>query len=628
MLRTGPARWLCALKWLVALVVFGASAPVSADPLPSTLDDFFHPGTQPDTSGGVDFDPILASYNCRACHELTGETEVPVFSRWNGSMMAQSVRDPVFQAALVIANQDAAFSGDICLRCHAPGAWLAGRSTPTDGSALTADDYDGVTCNFCHRLVDPVYEAGVSPPDDEPILDDLAALGLLPADRGGGNYVVDPSDVRRGPFDDVPLNLHGVPILVSPLHQKAELCASCHEVSNPLFTRQPDGSYAMNTLGAEHPTSLNAEMFPVERTYSEWLNSQFANGGVDLGGIFGGNHPTGIMETCQDCHMPDMATRGCVFGDPFQDRPDVPSHDFGGGNTWVQDMVYNLYPDDTSYEYLQESKDRATYMLQNAALVEVTAGACSIDVRVTNQTGHKLPTGYPEGRRMWLSVEFRDEGLSPILTRGAYDFLSADLTTDTKVYEALAGLDAAMAALTGLPAGPSFHFVLNNQWYKDNRIPPRGFTNAAYAAFGGAPVGASYADGQYWDDTTFRVPAGATSAVVRLHYQTASKEYIEFLRDENSTNDAGDVLYDQWQQTGMSEPVLMREVTVSGLTGAAFGDADCDADVDLADWALLYGCLSGPDGVLGLGCEALDAQHDARTDLSDVAAWQNVYDGV
>jgi lactate dehydrogenase-like 2-hydroxyacid dehydrogenase len=40
--------------------------------------------------------------------------------------------------------------------------WLAGRSSPTDGSRMTAADADGVSCALCHRMVDPVYKAGVS----------------------------------------------------------------------------------------------------------------------------------------------------------------------------------------------------------------------------------------------------------------------------------------------------------------------------------------------------------------------------------------------------------------------------------------------------------------------------------
>ena len=73
--------------------------------------------------------------------------------------------------------------------------------------------------------------------------------------------------------------------------------------------------------------------------------------------------------------------------------------------------------------------------------------------------------------------------------------------------------------------GPSFHFVLNNKVFKDNRIPPRGFTNAAYAEFGGGPTSDySYADGQYWDETwSYDIPGrsgdGGGDAVLPEHEQ-------------------------------------------------------------------------------------------------------------
>jgi len=57
---------------------------------------------------------------------------------------------------------------------------------------------------------------------------------------------------------------------------------------------------------------------------------------------------------------------------------------------------------------------------------------------------------------------------------------------------------------------------------------------------------------------------------VRLIYQTASKEYIEFLRD-NSPDDGqnnGEILYDLWEQSGKSKPEVM--------VGARFGDETCE----------------------------------------------------
>jgi hypothetical protein len=75
-----------------------------------------------------------------------------------------------------------------------------------------------------------------------------------------------------------------------------------------------------------------------------------------------------------------------------------------------------------------------------------------------------------------------------------------------------------------------------------------------------APVNYEYADGQYWDDTNFSVPPATRRVEVRLYHQLTTREYIEFLRDENRTNAAGQVAYDQWVLHGKSEPTRMDEV--------------------------------------------------------------------
>src|SRR5262249_49317446 len=151
----------------------------------------------------------------------------------------------------------------------------------------------------------------------------------------------------------------------------------------------------------------------------------------------------------------------------------------------------------------------------------------ALKVRVINQTGHKLPSGYPEGRRMWVNVRFTNGNGVQIAERGHYDVATATLTgSDTKGDEARVGGGAAVWALTGIPVGPSFHFAANNTWYFDDRIPPRGFTNAGFAAVQSAPVGYSYVDGQYWDDSLFVIPVGAATAAVTVYYQSTSREYI------------------------------------------------------------------------------------------------------
>jgi len=158
---------------------------------------------------------------------------------------------------------------------------------------------------------------------------------------------------------------------------------------------------------------------------------------------------------------------------------------------------------------------------------------------------------------------------------GDYNPTNSVLTSDVeaKIYAGHPGIETILASALGLLPGPSLHFVLNNQTYEDNRIPPRGFTNPNYAAFGGAPVGHHYYDGQYWDDTLYPLPAGATRAEVRLYYQSTSKAVVEFLRDENRTNTKGQEMYDLWNNNGKCPPTLISEatwVTAFGMKSARF----------------------------------------------------------
>ena len=135
-----------------------------------------------------------------------------------------------------------------------------------------------------------------------------------------------------------------------------------------------------------------------------------------------------------------------------------------------------------------------------------------------------------------------------------------------------------MPGQRGLPAGPSFHFALNNQVVDDNRIPPLGYTFEAFNKAGAAPYKDGkpdpdrYQDGQFWDTTFYELPDGVVRGVVRLLYQTASKEYIEFLRDENpyEGNNNGAILYDLWRQSGRSQPEVMAESEFGLITTRQF----------------------------------------------------------
>jgi hypothetical protein len=329
-----------------------------------------------------------------------------------------------------------------------------------------------------------------------------------------------------------------------------------------VFVQAAPGDYAPNSFDAKHPTMGVRNMFPVERTFSEWSQSEYATTGV-YAPQFAGTKPDGIVSTCQDCHMHDVDARGCSeAGSPR--RLDLPQHDMMGGNYFMADVLPALHPGEVDVTALQDAKQRAIGMLQKAATMAVTPENFGVSVRITNETGHKLPSGYPEGRRIWLNVVARDLNGVAVYESGAYDPSTGALGHDPqlKIYELHAGLSPALAGALGMPAGPSFHFVLSDTIFMDNRIPPRGFANAAFAAVQSPPVDYSYADGQYWDDTPYILPREAKTVTVTLYYQSTSKEYVEFLRDENVTNAAGQVMYDAWVAAGKAAPVVMQQTTV------------------------------------------------------------------
>ncbi len=546
----------------LAVAAWGRAAQ---GPVPTTLEDFFLPGSQPGQSGTLE-----TSDKCDNCHGGFDAAVEPAFN-WRGSMMAHAARDPLFFAAMAIAEQDAPASGDLCIRCHTPKGWLEGRSSPTDGSALQAKDRESVGCDACHRLVRPT-PLGTNPhPGDSDYVSgthaaDQAYLGSLdsiPRFFGNGMMVVDDANAKRGPFVDANATHQ---MFYSPFHRQAELCGTCHDVSNPAFTRVSGAEYVPNAFDLRAADSDPHGMVPIERTFSEWGASAYNTPEGVYAPQFGGNKDT--VSTCQDCHMRDVSGVACnKAGAVFRD--DQPLHDLTGGNTFVPLLVAALYPDEVSAAAIAAGIGRARTMLQKAATLESSwqgvEDGYRVDVRVTNETGHKLPSGYPEGRRMWLRLRAYDAADLQLYESGAYDTASALLShdPDLKLYEVHPGISYRLAALLGAAAGPSFHMVLNDTIYSDNRIPPRGFTNAAFQAIQSEPVGESYADGEYWDDTEYMVPIGATRVVVELLYQTTSLEFVEFLRDENVTNAAGQTMYDLWAAHGKSRPEVMASDTLA-----------------------------------------------------------------
>lgn len=592
----------------VALIVLGCAAVVTAAVINMTFEDFHLSGTQ---IGDVPANAIFTSNNCAACHGNYAPAEEPYFA-WKGSLMGNAGRDPLFYAQMTTANQDVANVGYFCMRCHVPMSFVTGHAYQPDGSTLDGRDLDGVSCHFCHAMVDPIYQPGVSPPQDQNI---LAGLAGVPAYYANAMFVLDPTGLRRGPRSNL-TPPHAV--AASPFHRSGAYCGTCHDVGNVAVTRQPDGTYQYNTIDERTPSEDPAAQFPLERTYTEWKLSAFANGGVDMGGRFGGSGPT-VVSTCQDCHMPKTTGRACIGG-PV--RGDLAQHDFAGASSWVLEIIGLYYQNDPNVNQaaLADGRAKAIDMVQRAASLDVIQSCGAIRVRVINESGHKIPTGHIEGRRIWVNARFYDASDLLVGEYGHYDAAEAHLDeATTHVYEMKIGLSPTAAQLTGYPAGETTHMSLADIIVKDSRIPPRGFTNANYAAAGAPVVAWTYADGQYWDDAYFGVPPTAARYEVTVYYQTVTRHYIEALRDGNVTDQWGNILYNLWLQTNKGAPVAMTS-TQAGLIAFEPGDMDCDGDLDADDLLDFVRVLLGLEGDPARVAIA-DMNRDGRADGADIAPY-------
>ncbi len=548
---------------------------------------FTHNGTQPGLTH-----PVIGNQDCKGCHgNFDTAAHIEPWTTWSGSMMGQAGRDPLFWAALDVANNDVPGIGDWCLRCHAPKAWLEGRAEPpagsTDGCGLLGKidewggDFDGLDCHTCHRMT----------------INDDPPPGQSSFFLGNGEFWIDDGNCngvpcRLGPYD---YPADGTPPphewAYSSYHESSDMCGACHNVTSPARTLIDDG------IDTGVP-------FPIERTYDEWLASDFGPSGA-------------TFQTCQGCHMPD-ATKNPAYASSFglnNHSGDLPIHQFAGGNAWVPDVLRGEYPNLGIDANLVATRDWALDMLQNrSALVELNAPTAfvpgqSLDVavRVTNLTGHKLPTGYPEGRRMWLNVQARDGSSTVFWESGAYDPATGVLTEDVqlKVYEVkqgiwnLHGTGACDTEDTG--SADLFHFTLNDCVALDNRIPPLGFDAAGDIeiapvnhvfpeAFPGSGILVNYDDTDY----SIPIPAGIDGPVqltATLRYQTSSKEYVEFLAGEATDNgfpndciertgglpgmSRGEVLHDMWTRHGRAAPVDM-DAAGAFAEGPCTVAADCD----------------------------------------------------
>jgi hypothetical protein len=410
------------------------------------------------------------SDRCIACHNglLTSSgNDVSIGFDWRTSMMANSARDPYWQAGVRRESIDhpeaQAEIEDECSVCHMPMARYEANVHGKKGQVFAhlpfpPDDKegkqaeDGVSCAVCHQI---------------------GKQRLGTRESFNGRFVIDTPDAadnrpEYGPFQIdaghtqiMRTSTEGFRPTQSDHIRQSELCATCHTL---LTTALGPGGKAIGSL-------------PEQMPYQEWLHSDFRQ-----------------KQSCQNCHMPVVQeatpiTR--VLGEP---RQGLSRHVFVGANFIMQRML-NRYRDELNVaaqsEELTAAAERTVQFLESQAArvsienVSAQSGRLEVDVVVENLGGHKLPTAYPS-RRAWLHFAVRDANQKVIFESGALNpdgsiqgnDNDADPTMFEPHYTEIRSSDQVQIyeSIMGDQAGiPTTGLLTALRYLKDNRLLPHGF---------------------------------------------------------------------------------------------------------------------------------------------------------
>jgi hypothetical protein len=480
-------------------------------------------------------DLFQTSDRCFACHNglSTSEGEdVSIGFGWRPSMMANSSRDPYWQAGVRRESIDHAESKaaieDECSKCHMPMARYQSKYEGREGEVFSHLDFssdermdrlahDGVSCSLCHQV-------------------SKEKLGTRESFVGG--FVVDTKRSRGereeyGPFkiDDgenriMRTSSGGYRPTEGEHIRQSELCATCHTL---ITTALGPGGQKIGEL-------------PEQMPYQEWLASDFRE-----------------EQSCQNCHMPVVDEPVRVTNTLGKFREGMSRHTFLGGNFFMQRML-NKYRADLDVTALpEEFEAAATRTIEHLKSktaeisidrVEASGGRLQADVSIQNRSGHKFPTAYPS-RRAWVHLTVKDRDSHVVFESGALNANGSIQGNDNDAdparfephYTEINSPDQVQIyedIMVGRDNVPTTGLLTAVRFIKDNRLLPKGFNKRTVdpqiAPQGDAMNDADFVSGG--DKIRYSVPLGNATGPFRveaeLWFQPISFRWANNLKSYNA----------------------------------------------------------------------------------------------
>jgi hypothetical protein len=517
---------------------------------------------------------FATSDNCLACHNgliASDGEDVSIGVSWRASMMANSSRDPYWQASVRRETIDHKMHSDAiqdeCAICHMPMARATAHANGGRGQVFAlapggrgdSDDHklaaDGVSCTLCHQIG----------PDGLGTRESFVGGFTLSAHSADGLRMFGPYEIEKGLMRTMRSVTDFSPTKADHLRQ-SELCATCHTLYTQAFG--PNGE----VVGS----------LPEQMPYLEWKHSAFATEPASPKRDRGADGAEAGGRTCQSCHMPSVesAPIASVLGEP---REQLARHTFLGGNFFMLRMLNRFRAalgviapgpelDAAARATLRQlESDTAVIEIARASLAD---GRLDAEVVVRNQTGHKLPTGYPS-RRVWVHVTVRDAAGAVVFESGGVDAAGRisgnDNDTDPRRFEAhydeIRSADQVQiyeSIIAGRDGGVTTGLLTATQFVKDNRLLPRGFDKASadsdIAVHGDAARDANFTD--VGDRVRYSVPVKGTGPFavdVELRYQPISFRWADNLRGYDAAEPKRFVSYYD-AMSASSSTVLARSV--------------------------------------------------------------------